>query len=102
MDRIETLGKITANKAEIDRLQAENIELRKQAVLNGWAMWTFSKNSDLARELGILGHEKAPSKDWWLAHRKQSFTRLCTVAADPNHVDNDALWSKPRKTFKAT
>ena len=102
MDRIETLGKIRANKAEIDRLQEENIKLRKQAVLNGWAMWTFSKNSDLARELGILGSEKAPSKEWWLAHRKQSFTRLCTVAADPNHVDHDAFWSKPRKLFKAT
>ena len=102
MDRIETLEKITANKAEIKRLQEETIKLQKQAVLNGWAMWTFSKNSDLARELGILGSEKAPSKEWWLAHRKQSFTRLCTVAADPNHVDHDAFWSKPRKFFKET
>ena len=102
MDRIETLGKITANKAEIKRLQEENINLQKQAVLNGWAMWTFSKNSDLARELGILGSEKAPSKEWWLAHRKKSFTRLCAVAADPKHIDHDAFWSKPRKLFKAT
>ena len=102
MDRIETLGKIEANKAEISRLQKENKDLQKEAVRNGWAIWNFSQNSDLARELGILGNEKAPSKDWWLAHRKQSFTRLCTVAADPNHVDHDAFWSNPRKLFKAT
>ena len=100
MDKLEILNKITANKAEVKRLQEETKDLQKHAIYNGWAMWTFSKNSDLALELGVIGSEKAPSKVWWETHRKQSFTRLCTVSADPNHNDHKAFWSKPTTYFR--
>ena len=63
MDRIETLGKIEANKAEIKRLQEENIDLQKQAVLNGWAMWKFTSS------------QRAPSLAWWKEHRPATWEK---------------------------
>ena len=66
MDRIETLGKIEANKAEIKRLQEENIALQKQAITKGWAMWTFTVR------------QTAPSLAWWKEHRPATWEKYAT------------------------
>jgi hypothetical protein len=91
MDKIETLGRIADLKAQIKTLEKELDAAKEQAVLKGYATWTYTMNGQLSN--------KAPSMKWWQAHRKESFARLCEKSKDPNHPDHEAFWKNPSKRF---
>tara|TARA_R110002050_G_scaffold291190_1_gene445494 strand:- start:258 stop:554 length:297 start_codon:yes stop_codon:yes gene_type:complete len=92
MNRLETLGKISQLKAEIDKLTLEHNALREEAVLKGYAVWVFTKNGQLSN--------KAPDMKWWQEHRKESFSKLCEKTKSPSHPDHSKFWKKPSRNFK--
>ena len=93
MNRLETLGKISQLKAEIDKLTLEHNALREEAVRKGYAVWVFTKNGQLSN--------KAPDMQWLKEHRKESFAKLCEKTKNPSHPDHSKFWKKPSRIFKA-
>jgi sugar (pentulose or hexulose) kinase len=66
MDKIETLGQIAALEAQIKELTAQRNTLRDEAIMNGWATWTFTVRL------------QAPSLAWWKEHRPATWEKYAT------------------------
>ena len=57
MNREETLGQIAIIEAQIKELTAQRNTLRDEAIMNGWATWTYTVRM------------QAPSLAWWKENR---------------------------------
>tara|TARA_R100001126_G_C4701543_1_gene90454 strand:- start:83 stop:391 length:309 start_codon:yes stop_codon:yes gene_type:complete len=99
MELKSILGEIEANKAKIKRLQKEIKDLQNMAVATGHYTWTYTRNGELATKFGVIGSEKAPSRDWWQKRRPRTYEILCEKAKDRSHPDHSAFWKKPTLLF---
>ena len=68
MDKLETLGRIAQNEAQIKELTKERDALRDIAVKNGWAQWTFTVRVS------------APSLKWWKENRPTVWQKYATTS----------------------
>ena len=67
MDKLETLGKIAQNEAQIKVLTNERDALRDVAIKNGWAQWTFTVRMS------------APNLKWWKENRPSVWQKYATA-----------------------
>jgi len=99
MELKSILGEIEVNRKEIKRLQKEIKDLQNMAVTTGHYTWAYSINGKLATKFGVVGVEKAPSREWWETHRRSSYERHCERTKDRSHPDHSAFWKKPTLLF---
>lgn len=66
MDKEQTLGQIAAIEAQIKELTAQRDELRNEAVINGYAKWTYTIR------------QSAPSLAWWKENRPTVWQKYAT------------------------
>jgi len=68
MDKLETLGKIAQNEAQIKVLTKERDALREVAIKKGWAQWTFTVRMS------------APNLKWWKENRPSVWEKYATTS----------------------
>ena len=68
MDKLETLGRIAQNEAQIKELTKERDALREVAIDYGWAQWTFTVRMS------------APSLKWWKDNRPTVWQKYATTS----------------------
>jgi len=66
MNKIETLGQIAEIEAQIKDLTAQRDALRNEAIMNGWATWTYTVRM------------QAPSLAWWKENRPTVWQKYAT------------------------
>ena len=66
MNKIETLGQIAEIEAKIKDLTTQRDELRTDAIMNGWATWTYTVRM------------QAPSLAWWKENRPTVWQKYAT------------------------
>jgi sugar (pentulose or hexulose) kinase len=69
MNREETLGQIATLEAQIKELTAQRNTLRDEAIMNGWATWTYTVRM------------QAPSLAWWKENRPTVWQKYATQTA---------------------
>ena len=72
MNKEQTLGQIATLEAQIKELTEQRNTLRDEAIMNGWATWTYTVRMN------------APSLAWWKAHRPATWEKYAT-AKDVKH-----------------
>ncbi len=66
MNKEQTLGQIATLEAQIKELTAQRNTLRDEAIMNGWATWTYTVRM------------QAPSLTWWKANRPTVWKKYAT------------------------
>jgi sugar (pentulose or hexulose) kinase len=66
MNKEQTLGQIAAIEAQIKELTAQRDALRNEAVINGYAVWTYTVR------------QSAPSLAWWKENRPTVWQKYAT------------------------